>query len=136
MISLGVGVCDGNSTSLDDIARKKCCRQGMRCKQVRRVVPDDEFMAVSICSRRQMWVREVRDDRIPNMEEKEIRINVRFRKGRSDRSGPLRNVFGISHSRGDQRVRLSSTGKGRLVNVRSFLKSAVDPSKAIWRTRS
>lgn len=72
--------------------RSRLRRQDMPCKQARRVDADD---IGAILISRLVRLGDV-DDKNLDMDEKEAQINSRRRRCRLDKSGPLRNVSGIS----------------------------------------
>jgi hypothetical protein len=116
--------------------RLRLRRQGMPCKQARKVVSGDGPKTVSIS--RERSVRAVADDKNPDTDVRRAFPNLRRRRCRSDSFGPLRNVSGSLSSNPvlNIRTRLSSTGKGRLVTSKNLPKSKLVPSKEISRTRS
>jgi hypothetical protein len=87
----------------------------MPCRQARRDNACDGSKSSGLeILKFNVTMRAVVDDKSPDMENAmEPPYNSRLRRGRSDRSGPLRNVAGISGSwySGKERERLSSAGK-------------------------
>jgi hypothetical protein len=81
--------CDGELRNMD---RWRLHRQGMPCKQARRDVSADRLEA--LWSFRKRSVRVVADNNKPEIDEREMFSNLRRRRCRFDRSGPLRNVSG------------------------------------------